>query len=53
VGLYRETYEKPAVNLKTGEAVVAVRRRIKVDMELPMDSGYDQLIRGILAAGDE
>jgi tRNA(His) guanylyltransferase len=36
IGLYWEKYIKEGFNPKTGEAVTATRRRIKVDEELPM-----------------
>ncbi|MFX1254823.1 MAG: tRNA(His) guanylyltransferase Thg1 family protein [Promethearchaeota archaeon] len=48
VGLYWETYEKQALNLKTGEEVIAERRRIKIDMNLPMKDQYSSLIRSII-----
>lgn len=47
-GLYWETYEKPACNPLTGEAVLAARRRIKRDLELPMKDGYDQFVRNLI-----
>jgi tRNA(His) guanylyltransferase len=49
-GLYWETYEKPAVDHRTGENVTALRRRIARDFELPMKQAYDQLIEGLVAA---
>lgn len=48
VGLYWEDLQKPAVNPKTGEKVVAIRREIKVDLELPMKDEYDHFIQGLL-----
>jgi len=36
--------DKPAVNPTTGEEVVARRRRIKVDYELPMKDLYSDFI---------
>jgi tRNA(His) 5'-end guanylyltransferase len=36
IGLYWEQYDKPAVNPVTGEQVVARRRRIRTDYDLPM-----------------
>jgi tRNA(His) 5'-end guanylyltransferase len=44
VGLYWETYDKPAVNPLTGEQVVAKRRRVKVDYDLPMKDQYSEFI---------
>jgi tRNA(His) 5'-end guanylyltransferase len=48
IGLYWETYGKQAVNPLTGEDVVAQRRRIKVDYELPMRDEYSQFVRVLL-----
>ncbi len=47
-GLYWESYEKPAVNKLTGEEVTAMRRRIKVDFELPVKDIYSEFIKKIL-----
>lgn len=48
VGLYWEAYEKEATNPITGEAVVATRRRIKCDPDLPIREEYSVLVRTIL-----
>jgi len=48
VGVYWETYLKPAINPKTGEHVDALRRRLKVDYELPMKDEYNGLIQSLL-----
>ena len=48
VGLYWEEYEKQAVNPKTGEPVLATRRRIKRDMELPMRDEYSAFIKTLI-----
>lgn len=45
VGLYWETYVRPAQNRLTGEDVAAVRRRLKVDTELPMRDEYGIFVR--------
>ncbi len=45
VGLYWEAYDKDAINPKTGEHVKAKRRRIKVDMDLPMKEDYINFIK--------
>jgi tRNA(His) 5'-end guanylyltransferase len=50
VGLYWETYDKPAVNPRTGETVSATRRRIKKDDELPVKEQYSELIDAIVTA---
>lgn len=47
-GLYWEEYEKQAWNPKTEEEVVATRRRLKVDFELPMRDDYSDFIRGFV-----
>jgi tRNA(His) 5'-end guanylyltransferase len=47
-GFYWEDYERPAVNPKTGEAVVATRRRIKRDLELPMKDAYGAFVDGLV-----
>jgi tRNA(His) 5'-end guanylyltransferase len=44
IGFYWEIYEKQSTNPKTGETVIAKRRRIKVDMELPMKENYSKFI---------
>jgi tRNA(His) 5'-end guanylyltransferase len=48
VGLYWETYDKPAVNPQTGQEVFAKRRRIKVDYELPMRDAYGEFILSLI-----
>lgn len=44
VGVYWETYEKEAFNPKTNEKVMAERRRLKVDFELPIKDAYGAFI---------
>ena len=48
IGLYWETYEKPGLNPITHETVVTDRRRIHVELDLPMKDAYDELIRRLL-----
>ena len=48
IGLYWEEYDKPARNPVTGEQVVARRRRIKRDFDLPMKE-YGEFVRSILS----
>ena len=48
IGLYWETYCKQAVNRLTGEEVLAQRRRIKIDYELPMRDQYSEFISQLL-----
>lgn len=45
---YWESYGKQAVNPLTGEAVVADRRRIKIDYELPMRDEYTRFVLALL-----
>ena len=44
VGLYWEQYEKMGYNPLENKPVVAIRRRIKVDQELPMKEAYAEFI---------
>ena len=48
VGLFWESYEKMAVNPKSGESVAATRRRINVDLSLPMKDEYGDFIRRLM-----
>lgn len=48
VGVAWEEYEKEAVNEKTGEAVTAIRRRLKRMYDLPMREEYSAFIDGML-----
>lgn len=56
-GIYFETYEKPGFDPIRQVPVTATRRRVKVDLDLPMKEGYAAFIRGLLAsvrvAGEE
>ncbi|MBL8150880.1 MAG: guanylyltransferase [Blastocatellia bacterium] len=49
--VYVEDYQKPALNPKTGESVLASRRRLKRDLELPMGEQYGDFIDRITASG--
>lgn len=49
VGLFWERYEKDAVNPMTGEEVVAERRRIKTEFNLPMKEEYSEFIHSFVA----
>ena len=49
VGLYWETYEKEGKDGLTGENVTAVRKRIRVELNLPMKDDYDEFIRDLLS----
>jgi len=48
VGFYWEDYDKPSVNPKTGEESIAQRKRLKIDMELPMRDEYSKFIVNLL-----
>ncbi len=47
-GLYWENFEKEAVNKMTGEKVFALRRRVKIDYELPMRDEFSEFIKKML-----
>ena len=49
-GLYWEAFEKGASNPVTGGMVMAERRRIKVDTELPMRDAVGEFVKGLLSA---
>ena len=51
-GLYWEKYDKPGYNPIEGKEVVAVRRRLKVDEDLPMKEEYKEFIYQFLNVGD-
>ena len=48
-GLYWEGYERPAENPATGEKVVARRRRVRHDLELPMKEEYSTFLRKLIS----
>jgi len=48
IGLYWETYEKEGYNPIKEERVLASRRRIKTDLDIPLKDDYSQLIRRII-----
>ncbi|UBV45358.1 hypothetical protein LAJ19_19675 (plasmid) [Deinococcus taeanensis] len=45
VGLYWETYDKEGMNPLTGQRVLAQRRRVKVDRDLPMKDEYSAFLQ--------
>ncbi len=47
-GLYWEEHHKEGLNPLTQEKVIAVRKRIKIDRDLPMKEEYGELLRGIM-----
>jgi tRNA(His) guanylyltransferase len=48
-GLYWEAYDQPSKNPLTGGEVVAHRRRIRRDLELPMKDDYSAFLRDLIA----
>ncbi|WRS28406.1 tRNA(His) guanylyltransferase Thg1 family protein [Oscillospiraceae bacterium MB08-C2-2] len=48
IGLYWEDYEKTGVNPVTQEETTAMRRRVKVDYDLPMKDAYGQFIEALV-----
>ncbi len=48
VGLYWEEFEREAENPKTGQKVLARRRRIRRELELPRKEAYDAFIRQVI-----
>ena len=48
LGVCWETFAKTGTNPKTDEPTSAVRRRLAVDLELPMKEGYEEFIRARL-----
>jgi tRNA(His) 5'-end guanylyltransferase len=52
-GLYWEEYERAAENPVTGERVVARRRRIRHDLELPMKDDYSAFLRNLITRQEE
>lgn len=49
VGLYWEQYNKPALNPITNEEVIARRRRIRSDFDLPMKDEYGEFVRSLVS----
>jgi tRNA(His) guanylyltransferase len=52
-GIFWETYQKPGKNPKTGEVVMAERRRLKRELELPMKDEYSRFIGELMAAASQ
>lgn len=48
-GLYWEEFERPAENPVTGEKVVARRRRVRHDLELPMKDDYSTFLNKLIS----
>jgi tRNA(His) guanylyltransferase len=51
VGLYWEDYDRPAENPVTGEKVLARRRRLHRELELPMKDDYSAFLRKLVDEG--
>jgi len=47
-GIYWEEYQKEGTNKLTGEEVLASRRRLRIDYELPMREQFSDFIRSFL-----
>lgn len=48
LGVYWQTYEKVGFNPVSNQPVTTTRRRLYVDLELPMKAEYANFVRGIL-----
>jgi tRNA(His) guanylyltransferase len=48
-GLFWEEYERPAENPVTGEKIVARRRRMRQDLELPMKDDYSAFLKKMIS----
>jgi tRNA(His) 5'-end guanylyltransferase len=47
VGLYWEDFEKASIDPRNQQEVVAIRRRIRQDSELPLGADYRTLVQSI------
>jgi tRNA(His) 5'-end guanylyltransferase len=52
VGLYWEEFDRPAENPVTGAKVLARRRRVRQDLELPIKDDYSAFLRKLLAEAE-
>ncbi|MBI5538404.1 MAG: guanylyltransferase [Deltaproteobacteria bacterium] len=48
IGALWESYERPAIDPRTGTEVISTRRRVVIQTELPMGEQYDAFVRGIV-----
>ncbi len=48
IGIRWERYEKEGYNPTTGESLPATRRRLAIDLDLPMRDEFSDMIRGIV-----
>lgn len=49
VGLFWEKYDKASINPITRETVSAIRKRIRVDYDLPMKVAYGEFVQSIIS----
>ncbi len=52
IGVYWEDYGKKAENPLTHEEVLAQRRRLKVDLDLPVQEQYGEFVKNLLEGAD-
>lgn len=50
IGVYWENYDKQGLDLQTGKLIKVIRRRLKVDYELPMKDSYSLFIANFLSS---
>lgn len=48
IGLYHVAVGKPGLNQLTGEATLAIRRKLHTDFDLPMRDGYSDFIASLI-----
>ena len=53
VGIYWQAYEKGGYDPMMQRPVVTRRRRLAINIELPMNEAYDALLRRIMQAAEE
>ncbi len=53
VGVYWEVYQKQGRNPVTGQEVMTMRRRLQVNLELPMKEAYSLFIKQLLNAAQD
>ncbi|KAB8146060.1 guanylyltransferase [Chloroflexia bacterium SDU3-3] len=51
VGLFWQVEEQPAINQKTGQPTIALRRRLHIELNLPRKETYEQLVLEIIQRG--
>jgi tRNA(His) 5'-end guanylyltransferase len=51
-GVYWQLEEHPGVNPLTGEQIIARRRGLRRDVELPMKEDYSTFLRTLIPAGE-